>query len=1078
MLANATSVITRSPGSRLAASRYSTRSPDYPSSPVLPYNTSSAIHFSYSPLSNLVAKNATSTGFHSSGSGLVGSRSSTRSRGCSSLPASPSRNASSTVRSSYSSSVRLNGTYIKSTSTSQEVEWGEEFLDSLVPDFGYHVSTKCTPSYPSNAVASPYFDPGAQCLLAASAVQVLYWHTSYATPVNNLSITHEPVMRTAVGRDGYIYTSPSVYLVFPGLSDEILKVGPTFNYLTLAYGPSAISTMPFNPGCASYQVGKVFDFQDLNLPPRWSILSAHQGCDLCGQTYSFPGSAHPGDELATEYANMTFHYNDQASEGGKWTGLRPYIAMPPDLTKLYSGWSSCNVLYYVLDPARPLIPTDGLGPKSPPTISPASDAGTIPENPSPAPDLPMPPQETGTSQHGPKGGGIGIGGSTVAPGSTAQIGNAQVSVGQNDLKVLPNTLPYVSVNPPNHQAANKPPTGLDSGNIPPNNLANVTPALGIMAAGQTFTPVNEGTVVANGVTISSGGPPKTINGVPVSVGDSGLIVGDSTFAVPTTTNSQQVADANKPLPVITAAGQTFSQVAPGVLAADNGITLKQGAPALDLGGTSVSFGSKGLGAGSSTIAIPTVASQPPLVFAGAGQTFSTIAPNVVVSMGVCLIKGAPATKINGTRVTFGSEGIVAGGSTIAVPIPGSKSEVFTAASQIFTSLDGSHLLVKGITLDKGGSAKTVDESVMSFGLQGLVVGSSTIAIATSATVHNVDGQMFRPLPNGEVVVSGETLNEGAPVTKIAGHLMSLGPQGLVVDSSTIPIPTGSPMFTADGQIFTPLPNGHLGISRATLSKGGPPTTIGGHEISLGSDGLIIDSSTVPIPNAVLTADGQTFTPLANGGLVIGNVTLSEDGPTDTINGHFLSYGTQGLTIDDSTNAILTFTSAPSFTAAGQTFTSINNSQLVVQGSTLDKNGPAETIEGHVLSYGSQGLVVDGATIAVPTITSASSSFAAITAAGQTFIPIDNSEVVDEGTTLSVGGPAMTVDGSLVSMASAGLVFGSSTIPLTTMSVTDSSGGAVATLGPGQGQGPAPGPSATKSQGHKGGASRLEIFRLP
>jgi len=794
---------------------------------------------------------------------------------------------------------------------------------------------------------------------------------------------------------------------------------------------------------------------------------------LCSQTYSFPGPAHPGDELATDYANMTFHYNDQVPQGGKWIGLRPFIAMPTDLTTLYSEWSTCHgVTYGFFDPPRSLIPTGVLGLNSLPSITLASDAGVLPEKPSPAPDLPMPPQETGTSQHRPSGDGISIGGSTVAPGSTAQIGNAQVSVGQNDLKVLPTTLPYISVNSPKHQAANNPPNGLDSGNDAPNNQANVTPVLGIVTAGQTFTPVNEGTVVANGITISSGGPAKTINGVPVAVGDSGLIAGDSTIPIPTTRNSQQVADANKYLPVITAAGQTFSQVAPGILAADSGITLKQGAPALDIGGTSVSFGSEGLVAGSSTIAVPTVANRPPLVFAAARQTFSSIAPNVVASIGVSLFKGAPATKINGTRVTFGSEGIVAGGSTVAVPKPGSKSKVFTAASQIFTSLDGSHLLVNGATLDKGGSAKTVDGSVMSFGRQGLVVGSSTIAIATSATGHNVDGQIFRLLPNGEVVVSGETLNEGAPVTKIAGHSMSLGPQGLVVDFSTIPIPTGSPVFTADGQIFTPLPNGHLGISRATLNKGGPPTTIGGHEISLGSDSLIIDSSTVPIPNAVLTADGQRFTPLANGGLVIGNVTLSEGGPADTINGHFLSYGTQGLTIDDSTIAIPTLTSAPSFTAAGQTFTSINNNQLVVQGSTLNENGPAETIAGHVLSYGSQGLVVDSAAIAVPTITSAASSFKAITAAGQTFIPIDNSEVVDEGTTLSARGLAMTVDGTVVSMASAGLVVGSSTIPLTTMGVTDSSGGAVATLGPGQGQGPAPGPSATKSRVHKGGASRL------
>ncbi len=224
---DATSVITRSPGSGLAASRYSSRSRGYPPSPALPsYNNSSMVHSGYFPSSNLVAQDTSSTGFHSSGSGLVCSRSSIRSHAYSSLPTFPSRNAFSTFPSSYSSSGPLWSTFPSLVNLRGHA--AGELLKNSLPEFGYHVSPICLSSHSSDD--PQLFRPDLTgCFLRASAVQLHYWPTPYTTPVNNLSISHETATRTAVDRGGYIYTSPSVYVVYSGLSGDNLKEpGPTF----------------------------------------------------------------------------------------------------------------------------------------------------------------------------------------------------------------------------------------------------------------------------------------------------------------------------------------------------------------------------------------------------------------------------------------------------------------------------------------------------------------------------------------------------------------------------------------------------------------------------------------------------------------------------------------------------------------------------------------------------------------------------------------------------------------------------------------------------------------------------------
>src|SRR5262249_22271602 len=108
-----------------------------------------------------------------------------------------------------------------------------------------------------------------------------------------------------------------------------------------------------------------------------------------------------------------------------------------------------------------------------------------------------------------------------------------------------------------------------------------------------------------------------------------------------------------------------------------------------------------------------------------------------------------------------------------------------------------------------------------------------------------------------------------------------------------------------------------------------------------------------------------------------------------------------------------------------------NSPIVVDGTILTAGGPAATIDGTVVSLasGSSYLVVGGSTVPInPTFT----PFTVADGPGNVPITVaPNSPIVVDGTILTAGGPAATIDGTVVSLASGSsyLVVGSSTIPI-------------------------------------------------
>ena len=134
-----------------------------------------------------------------------------------------------------------------------------------------------------------------------------------------------------------------------------------------------------------------------------------------------------------------------------------------------------------------------------------------------------------------------------------------------------------------------------------------------------------------------------------------------------------------------------------------------------------------------------------------------------------------------------------------------------------------------------------------------------------------------------------------------------------------------------------------------------------------------------------------------------------------------------------------------YTAGSQTYTaSHSGGKLVIGALTITPGGPAMTLSGHTFSAATSGVMVDGSSIqfsALPTPNPKADtvSGAVFSVGAGTFTASKDPSVNDVAIgskTISLGGPAATVDGAVVSLGSNGVVWGGSmTVPLSNIDVT-------------------------------------------
>lgn len=250
-------------------------------------------------------------------------------------------------------------------------------------------------------------------------------------------------------------------------------------------------------------------------------------------------------------------------------------------------------------------------------------------------------------------------------------------------------------------------------------------------------------------------------------------------------------------------------------------------------------------------------------------------------------------------------------------------------------------------------------------------------------------------------------------------------------------------LTIAGQTLVPDPSGMV-IEGSSLVPGGSTVTVSNTPISLGPSGiLVVGSSTIPLPfptsppsapsaTNALTVAGQTFTPNPSAFSIAGT-TVVAGGSAITLSNTPVSLGSSGtLVVGSSTILLLTQSDPPSapfatnaLTAAGQTFTP-NPSSFSIAGTAISAGGPAVTISGTVISLSPSGALAIGSS--TTDLLQLSKTY---TLAGQIFtMNSDSSALTIAGMTISAGGPAVTVHGTVISVQPSGtLIVGSSTIPL-------------------------------------------------
>ena len=343
----------------------------------------------------------------------------------------------------------------------------------------------------------------------------------------------------------------------------------------------------------------------------------------------------------------------------------------------------------------------------------------------------------------------------------------------------------------------------------------------------------------------------------------------------------------------------------------------------------------------------------------------------------------------------------------------------------------------------------------------------------------VAGLAMQSASNGGVIMAGQTLAPGVQ-TAIGGHAISVGSGNVVVDGNTQILPTAisapPPQPLIGGSTMQRAANGAVIIGGSNLPIGSQ-ATIAGHVISVGSANVVVDGTTNALPTPAPTAspirrNDQTFQRAANGALIIGTSTVALGSQT-TIEGHLISVGSNNVVLDSSSYALPAVAGATLISSPNASVQ--RNAITLPNGSILSAGGSPVTISSETISILSndQGAVIDGSTILFASPTAQS----VFTVGGQTFSAAPSSFVVG-GATVSLDGAAVTIAGTVVSLGPSGLQVGSMTIPLATAAPTGLGGYIISafnapTTAANSTGSVSGGPSATGAEAYTGSGARLK-----
>jgi len=404
--------------------------------------------------------------------------------------------------------------------------------------------------------------------------------------------------------------------------------------------------------------------------------------------------------------------------------------------------------------------------------------------------------------------------------------------------------------------------------------------------------------------------------------------------------------------------------------------------------------------------------------------------------------------------------VVVNGQTVSrLPIatpPPSSSHILSIGSQMipFSVNSASEIVVNSQTLHSdapvivGSHTIALNPSATDNGI--LVNGQST-TLHTLKTISpavqqdsgrpaiTVAGQTITTNEAGSYVFGSQNLQNGGPAITVSGTPVSLAPASqITVGGSTIqlsPALTTPPSIVVGGHPLTTNNAGDFIVGSNVLHPGSPAITISNTPISLDASAsqVIVGGSTIQLLPALttppsVTIGGHPLTTNSAGAYIIASQTLTPGGPAITI-------ASTPLSLAPSATALVVGSSnirlPPSPSASedrplviGSTTLpySLNTaSSLIILGSqTLTPGGAVVTVAGSVVSAvqasGTQGpaLIIGSSTIPLfPSLTSQKPL-----TIGSTTLPYSinsaSSLLIIGSQTLTPGGAALTVNGSVIS----------------------------------------------------------------
>ncbi len=667
----------------------------------------------------------------------------------------------------------------------------------------------------------------------------------------------------------------------------------------------------------------------------------------------------------------------------------------------------------------PRAPSQGLGSQQAPRGSAGPTAITLP--PSAAPNTPKP------LFLDPGHGNIVQGNPPILPTNAAAMPNASpFPAGSTPLSAGPEALPPLLVD-----GKPVPVTKLPGGEI---NVAGtiLTPQaqvpkpVGAVSAGSNqnldsssqVAPMasNIGTYILQGIngdtTIVNAAITAGVAGTPIESPAGGSNHG------PLTAINPIVIGGTTYVPPVTAGPSALNTPTPQSLSTIPGHVVAVGGSNIVLDGTAHAF-------------IP--ASTQPVPALSVNSHAIQQAPGGGLFIGDQTLKPGSQTTISGQVVSAGSNGnIVLDGTTHAVPplAEATPTPFLVGAAPVQLASDGRILI--GDQILKPGIQTTISGQVVSAGGDGnIVLDGTTHAIApppkAAPTPFLIGTNPVQMASNGATLVGDQTIKAGSEITVSAG-----ASGGLVVDSTTHtplqPISQATPTPFLIGTNPVQMASDGAILVGDSIIAAGSEITLSGHIVSAGaSGGLVVDGTSHALQPTLATTltplliGSQSIAQAPNGALLLGSQTLSA-GTQTTLSGHVFSIGTDTLVLDGTTHALPSPSPTPKPFVIGSESMRIAPDGALLLGSQILSAGTQTTISGHVLSIGTNALVLDGTTHALPSRTAMPDAIAfsyatfPLLASAKAQVFAVGSQVVTAqvsafgaAETLSVGGQAVVVE---------------------------------------------------------------------